>query len=148
MSTVYNDHDGHFQSHIILLFIVAIILPISQNYLALISLICIFHLKVKQYFTTHWKSKQGSIWGREYTCCNTSLLSYDNFASYLHRHEYSWVVKIRNTSETVLRPQYTPLTIILALWALVSITAQGSIMALILLPLCFIVAHSAVVIHP
>ena len=111
MSTVYyNDHDGHFQSHIILLFIVAIILPISQKYLALISLICIFHskLKVKQCFTTHRKSKQGSIGGREYTCCNTSLLSYDNFASYLHRHEYSWLVKIRNTSETVLRPQYIP----------------------------------------
>ena len=28
--------------------------------------------------------------------------------SYLHKHEYSWVVKIRNTSEAVLRPQYFP----------------------------------------
>ena len=27
---------------------------------------------------------------------------------YLHEHEYSWVVKIRNTSEPVLRLQYTP----------------------------------------
>ena len=25
----------------------------------------------------------------------------------MQRHEYSWVVKIRNTSEAVLRPQYT-----------------------------------------
>ena len=26
----------------------------------------------------------------------------------LYKHEYSWVVKIRNTSGAVLRPQYTP----------------------------------------
>ena len=26
----------------------------------------------------------------------------------LHEHEYSWVVKIRNTSEAVFRPQYIP----------------------------------------
>ena len=26
----------------------------------------------------------------------------------LCKHEYSWIVKIRNTSEAVLRPQYTP----------------------------------------
>ena len=26
----------------------------------------------------------------------------------LHKHEYSWVVKIRTTSEAVLRPHYTP----------------------------------------
>ena len=30
------------------------------------------------------------------------------FALYLHKHKYSWVVKIRNTSEAVLMPQYTP----------------------------------------
>ena len=29
-------------------------------------------------------------------------------ALYLHKYEYCWVVKIRNTSEAVLRPQYTP----------------------------------------
>ena len=29
-------------------------------------------------------------------------------ALYLHKHEYSRVVKIRNTSEAVLRPQYSP----------------------------------------
>ena len=27
----------------------------------------------------------------------------------LHKYEYSWVVKLRNTSEAVLGPQYTPL---------------------------------------
>ena len=27
----------------------------------------------------------------------------------LDKHEYNWVLKIRNTSEAVLRPQYTPL---------------------------------------
>ena len=26
----------------------------------------------------------------------------------LHEHEHNWVVKIRNTSEAMLRPQYTP----------------------------------------
>ena len=26
----------------------------------------------------------------------------------LHEHEYSWVVKIRNTSEAVIRSQYFP----------------------------------------
>ena len=26
----------------------------------------------------------------------------------LHAHEYSWVVKIKNTSEAVLRSQYSP----------------------------------------
>ena len=26
----------------------------------------------------------------------------------LHKHASSWIVKIRNTSEAVLRPQYTP----------------------------------------
>ena len=38
----------------------------------------------------------------------------------MHKHEYSWVVKLRNTSEAVLR---SPLAIILtaALQALVSI---------------------------
>ena len=30
-----------------------------------------------------------------------------NIALQLHKHEYSWVVEIRNTSEAVLRPQYT-----------------------------------------
>ena len=29
-------------------------------------------------------------------------------AMYLHKHEYSWVITMRNTSEAVLRPQYTP----------------------------------------
>ena len=29
-------------------------------------------------------------------------------ALYLHKHEYSWVVKIRDASETVVWPQYTP----------------------------------------
>ena len=29
-------------------------------------------------------------------------------ALYLLYNEYSWLVKIRNTSEAVLRPQYTP----------------------------------------
>ena len=29
-------------------------------------------------------------------------------AFYWHKHEYSWVIKIRNTSEAVFRPQYTP----------------------------------------
>ena len=32
---------------------------------------------------------------------------YENIVLILHRCEYSWVVKIRNTSEAVLRPQYT-----------------------------------------
>ena len=31
-----------------------------------------------------------------------------NIELQLHKHEYSWVVKIRNTSEAVLGPQYTP----------------------------------------
>ena len=31
-----------------------------------------------------------------------------NNALLLHKHAYSWVVKIRNTSEAVLRPQYPP----------------------------------------
>ena len=30
------------------------------------------------------------------------------FALQLHKHKYSWVVKIRNTSEAVLRSQYSP----------------------------------------
>ena len=30
-------------------------------------------------------------------------------ALYLIKHEYDWVVKIRNTSEAFLRPQYSPL---------------------------------------
>ena len=47
--------------------------------------------------------------GWKYSCCNTSLLSrYENHCIIMQRHEYSWVVKIRNTSEAVLRPQYTP----------------------------------------
>ena len=29
-------------------------------------------------------------------------------ASYLHRYGYSWIVTIRNTSEAVLRPHYSP----------------------------------------
>ena len=29
-------------------------------------------------------------------------------ALYFHKHEYFWVVKLRNTSEAVLRPQYSP----------------------------------------
>ena len=29
-------------------------------------------------------------------------------ALYLRKHKYSWVVKIRNISEAILRPQYTP----------------------------------------
>ena len=29
-------------------------------------------------------------------------------ALYLHRYEYSWVVKLRNTSEEVLRTQHSP----------------------------------------
>ena len=48
-------------------------------------------------------------------------------ALHLYKHEYSWVVKIRNTKEAVLRPQYSPsgLAIILtaALRALVSMIA-------------------------
>ena len=43
----------------------------------------------------------------------------------MHKHEYSWAVKIRNASEAV--PQ-----------ALVSMMAWGSIVALILSPLCFL----------
>ena len=32
----------------------------------------------------------------------------NHIALQLHEHEYSWVVKIRNTSEAVLRSQYSP----------------------------------------
>ena len=42
-----------------------------------------------------------------------------------HKCWYSWVVKIRITSEAVLRPPYTP-------WPM------GSIVALMLPPLCFL----------
>ena len=31
-----------------------------------------------------------------------------NVALLLHKHAYSWVVNIRNTSEAVLGPKYTP----------------------------------------
>ena len=41
--------------------------------------------------------------GWEYSSCNTSLLSrYENYCIIMHKHEYSWVVKIRNTSEAGL----------------------------------------------
>ena len=44
--------------------------------------------------------------GWEYSCCNTT--SCQDMKIYLHyKHEYSWVVKIRNTSEAVLRSQYS-----------------------------------------
>ena len=52
-------------------------------------------------------------------------------AIYLHKQEYSWVVKKGNTPEAVLRPQYT-------LRALVSMIAYKNIVALILPPLCFL----------
>ena len=32
----------------------------------------------------------------------------NNISLTWHRYEYNWVVKIRNTSEAVFRPQYTP----------------------------------------
>ena len=31
-----------------------------------------------------------------------------NIAVELHKHEYSWVLKVRNTSDVVFRQQYTP----------------------------------------
>ena len=49
--------------------------------------------------------------GWEYSCSNRSLLlRYENYCIIMQRHEYSWpwVVKVRNTSEAVLRLQYTP----------------------------------------
>ena len=33
---------------------------------------------------------------------------YESYCIIMQRHEDSWVVRIRNTSEAVLRPQYTP----------------------------------------
>ena len=64
----------------------------------------------------------------------------ENIELYLQKHKYSWVVKLRNISEAVLRPPYTPLEIILtaALWAMFRILAKGSIVALKLPPLCFL----------
>ena len=52
-------------------------------------------------------------------------------ALYLHKQEYSCVVKKRNTSDAILRPQYT-------IRALVSMIAYQNIVALILPPLCFL----------
>ena len=53
---------------------------------------------------------------------------------------FIWIVKIRNTSEAVLRPHLRPLDIILtvALWALISMMALGRTVALIPPPLCFL----------
>ena len=51
----------------------------------------------------------GSIGGWEYSCCNTPLFPYlKTIALQLHKHEYSGVGEITNTSEVVL-----PLAIIL-----------------------------------
>ena len=33
---------------------------------------------------------------------------YENYCIIMNKYRYSWVVKIRNTSEAVLRLQYTP----------------------------------------
>ena len=45
----------------------------------------------------------------EYFCCNTSLFSrYENYCILMQIEKYSWVVKIRHTSEAVPRPQCTP----------------------------------------
>ena len=37
-----------------------------------------------------------------------SCQNMETIALSLLKHAYNWVVKIRNTSETVLRPQYSP----------------------------------------
>ena len=64
----------------------------------------------------------------------------EDIASYLYKHVYRWVVKIRNTSEAVLGAPIQPFAIILtpALRALVSKIAQGRIVILILPPLCLL----------
>ena len=95
-----------------------------------ITAVYIYSIRVKNWavmsptagcFTTYRKWGEGSIGGREYSCCNTSLLSrYENHCIITHISQYSWVVKIRNTSEAVLRPQYTPRP---SYWALVSLIA-------------------------
>ena len=70
--------------------------------------------------------------GLEHSCCNTAFLSIclKNDAIKLHMDEYSWVVKIRNTSEAVLRPQYTPWLVLYQLQAapqaLIRIIVLGS----------------------
>ena len=54
---------------------------------------------------------------------------------------YSWVIKVRNTSEAVLGPQLVNIPLghhsDSSPMALVSILAQGSVVALILPPLSF-----------
>ena len=65
----------------------------------------------------------------------------------LHKHDYSWVVKIRNTSEAVLRSHYLAITLIVALRALVSMVAKGNIVPLILPPLCFLVRHGFIILN-
>ena len=36
-----------------------------------------------------------------------SCQNFKTIALYLHKHEHSWVLKIRNTSDAVVSPQYT-----------------------------------------
>ena len=51
-------------------------------------------------FTTHRKWREGSIGGREYSCCNTSLLS---------RYENYWIIDCNCIYYTwIRRAQYTP----------------------------------------
>ena len=54
--------------------------------------------------------RRGEYWGGlEYpVAILPSCLDMKTVALQLHKHEYSWVVQIGNTSEAVLRPQYTP----------------------------------------
>ena len=56
----------------------------------------------------------------------------------LHQYKYSWVVKIRNTSEAVPRGSTQAPIHPVALWGLVGMIAKGSIVVLILPPLCFL----------
>ena len=53
----------------------------------------------------------------------------------LYKHEYGWVVKVRNISEAVLGPLAIILTV--AIQPVVSMMDKEFIVALILPPLCF-----------